>query len=145
MVKKERSPESRADKLKAAVDLLRKKVNTSKDDVERRRAYRRLLKRTQRKLARTRTLTLEEELARTDKLLEMNAKGQDVQKQKGKTPIHPRYHSLSKKAKSLNKKVRKLKRRQEKIKKAEEKAAKARAAAEQPAAAVEASETPAES
>lgn len=144
MVKKERSPESRAEKRKDAVQLLRKKIEAAKEDAPRRRAYRRLLKRTQRKIARARTLTLAEELARAEKLLEMNTKGQDLLKQKGKTAIHPQFHSLSKKAKSLNRKIRKLKRLQEKIKTAEEKAAKAKAAAEQAAAAAPApaAETP---
>ncbi len=130
MVKKEKTPESRADKLKASVDVLRKKLAAAGKDPDRSRGLKRLIKRAQRKIARTRVLTPEQALAKHEKSLETLGKLMDALKQKGKTAIDPRYHSLSKKSKSHNRLVRKIKRKAEKIKAAQERAAKAKAAAE---------------
>jgi len=130
MVKKEKTPESKAEKLKASVELLKKKLAGAGKDRERTRAIKRLIKRAQRKAARTRVLTPEQAQAKHEKSLETLGKLMDALKQKGKTAIDPRYHSLSKKSKSHNRLVRKIKRKAEKIKAAQERAAKAKAAAE---------------
>jgi hypothetical protein len=133
MAKKEKSPESRKKKLEASIDLLRKeldkkaKANKGKPD-SKERYLRRQLKKSQRKLAQTRILTLEESLVKTEALLEQINRQMDEVKGKGKTAEDAYYHSLSKKSKSLNKKLRSLKRQQ---KKAEAKKAKAEKPAEE--------------
>ncbi|MBI4563335.1 MAG: hypothetical protein HY716_01405 [Planctomycetes bacterium] len=105
---------SNADDLRKKVEELKKQLaglgEASKGD-PRRRTLRKELKRAQRRLAGLTPLSLEQQLARSQKFSDLIAKRlSDMTKSGKKSQADPFVHSLRKKTKSFNRRIKKLNR-----------------------------------
>ena len=117
---KKKTPEEKIVLLKAEVVERRSKSKDVRSDSELRRARKRL-RRAQRKMAHKAILSVSDQIARSQKVLDMiNARLDVLTKTAKKTSEDPFVHSLRKKSSSLNKRFKRLNKIQEKIKKAEE-------------------------
>ena len=112
---------SNADDLRKKIEELRKKLGASKEAGKAdpaRRALRKELKRAQRRLAILTPLSLENQLKRSQKVLDLIGKTLgEITKGAKKTVGNPYVHSLRKKTKSYNKRIKKANRLLEKAKK----------------------------
>ena len=112
---------SNADALKKKIDELKKQLDGHKDAPKgepKSRALRKELKRSQRRLASLTPLSLEDQLKRSQKVLELIGKTLgEITKGAKKVVGNPYVHSLRKKTKSYNKRIKKVNRLLEKRKK----------------------------
>lgn len=112
---------SNADALKKKIDELKKQLATHKDAPKgepKSRALRKELKRAQRRLAALTPLSLENQLKRSQKVLDLIGKTLgEITKGAKKVVGNPYVHSLRKKTKSYNKRIKKANRLLEKAKK----------------------------
>lgn len=114
---KKKDPKEKLAQLKVQVAELRVKTQDSRTDADLRRARKRL-KRAQRRHSRQTLLSLPQQVARSQKLLDMINIRLDVLTKKSKKKSDDAHvHGLRKKSKSLNKRLKKLGRLQEKAKK----------------------------
>jgi hypothetical protein len=111
---------SNADALKKEIDELKKKLaggDSAKPDPQR-RVLRKELKRAQRRLAVLTPLSLDNQLKRSQKILDLIGKELgELTKGAKKVVGNPYVHSLRKKTKSYNKRIKKINRLLEKKKK----------------------------
>ena len=112
---------SNADALKKKIDELKKQLATHKDAPKgepKSRALRKELKRAQRRFASLTPLSLESQLKRSQKILDLIGKTLgEITKGAKKVVGNPYVHSLRKKTKSYNKRIKKVNRLLEKRKK----------------------------
>jgi hypothetical protein len=112
---------SYADALKKKIDELKKQLAGQKDAAKadpKARALRKELKRTQRRLATLTPMSLENQLKRSQKILDLIGKTLgELTKGAKKVVGNPYVHSLRKKTKSYNKRIKKTNRLLEKRKK----------------------------
>jgi len=112
---------SNADALKKKIDELKKQLEAHKDSKNtdlKARALRKELKRTQRKFAVLTPLSLDNQLKRSQKVLDLIGKELgELTKGAKKVVGNPYVHSLRKKTKSYNKRIKKINRLIEKKKK----------------------------
>ena len=111
---------SNADALKKKIDELKKQLAAHKDAPKgepKSRALRKELKRAQRRLALLTPLSLDNQLKRSQKVLDLIGKTLgEITKGAKKTVGNPYVHSLRKKTKSYNKRIKKINRLIEKKK-----------------------------
>ena len=108
---------SNADALKKKIDELKKQVATG-SDAAKGRTLRKELKRAQRRLALMTPLSLDNQLKRSQKILDLIGKELgELTKGAKKVVGNPYVHSLRKKTKSYNKRIKKINRLIEKKKK----------------------------
>src|SRR6185503_2270298 len=123
---------SNADALKKKIDELKKQLATHKDAPKgepKSRAMRKELKRAQRRLALLTPLSLDNQLKRSQKVLDLIGKTLgEITKGAKKVVGNPYVHSLRKKTKSYNKRIKKANRLLEKVKKSQAPAAEAKPA-----------------
>ena len=112
---------SNADALKKKIDELKKQLASHKDAPKgepKSRALRKELKRAQRRLALLTPLSLDNQLKRSQKVLDLIGKTLgEITKGAKKVVGNPYVHSLRKKTKSYNKRIKKANRLLEKLKK----------------------------
>jgi len=112
---------SNADALKKKIEELKKQLSGHKDAPKgepKSRALRKELKRAQRRFASLTPLSLESQLKRSQKILELIGKSLSEMTQGAKKVVgNPYVHSLRKKTKSYNKRIKKVNRLLEKRKK----------------------------
>jgi len=112
---------SNADALKKKIEELKKQLAGQKETAKgdpKVRALRKELKRSQRRFASLTPLSLEDQLKRSQKILELIGKSLSEMTQGAKKVVgNPYVHSLRKKTKSFNKRIKKINRLLEKKKK----------------------------
>lgn len=112
---------SNADALRKEIDELKKRLASDKEAPKgdpKRRELRKELKRAQRRLALLTPLSLESQLQRSQKILDLIGKTLgEITKGAKKVVGNPYVHSLRKKTKSFNKRIKKINRLLEKRKK----------------------------
>lgn len=114
---KKKEPKELVVQLKAKVTELRGKSKDVRSDTELRRA-RKKLKRAQRLHRSKIVLSIPDQLARSQKLMDLVNARIDVMTKTAKKPSTDAHvHSLRKRTRSLNKRMKRLNRRQEKLKK----------------------------
>ena len=123
---------SNADALKKKIEELKKKLAAHKEAPKgepKSRALRKELKRAQRRYALLTPLSLENQLKRSQKILDLIGKELgEITKGAKKVVGNPYVHSLRKKTKSYNKRVKKANRLLEKVKKGQPPAAESKPA-----------------